>query len=772
MNPTFIDIHIHTSENPDDLNRNYDIDALYTNVQKVAKGADTLISLSDHNVINEDAYLKASKVFRNMLIGCELHIRNYAEKPPYHCHILFSTQAIDHETIATINASLQRLYPKKYIANTDNVPQIQDIIKEFEKYDFLLLPHGGQAHSTFDVSIPDGIVFDSSLERSIYYNTFDGFTGRSTTGLERTIEYFKRLGIHDFVNLITCTDNYDPRKYPNAKADNAEEFVPTWINALPTFEGLRLSLSESSRFLYQKETPPNWSEYIKAVTLSCPTIEIDVQFSQGLNVIIGGSSSGKTLLVDSLYSKITGNFDKNVYVNSPFPVREIEVTNPSGLTPHYIHQNYILQVIDTKKGDSRIDEIDIIRTLFPDDDNLKLSIQKSLHDFRECFKRLLNCVKEIESTQEALKRIPALSHLILLSKVRDNVFEKLEPTEQQIKLTYIPKVKYQTYIAVLDDIDVFLSGNPIIEHDSSLIAKLKIELDQAKEFSEFELLIRDIIQKKRNVQKDFLLQLNREGQQKKDSFDKLKQLFKSYKSALETFRECLKTIKTFDVKFKSNTIKSMGHTLFIENHFKINSEILKDILNQFLKKESMLGAIDTLQPDALFLSNFKLKPKISDYDELEAKVYGQFELLNQKTFKITTNDGRNFDDLSAGWKTSVILDLILGYEEDYAPIIIDQPEDNLATHYINIGLIKAIKEIKPKKQIILVSHNATIPMLGDAQTVIVCKNEANKIEIKSNRLEGCINDKKVVDYIAELTDGGKTSIKKRVKKYDLRKFRD
>ena len=107
-----------------------------------------------------------------------------------------------------------------------------------------------------------------------------------------------------------------------------------------------------------------------------------------------------------------------------------------------------------------------------------------------------------------------------------------------------------------------------------------------------------------------------------------------------------------------------------------------------------------------------------------------------------------------------------------APLIIDQPEDNLATNYINKGLIDAIKNIKTKKQIILVSHNATIPMLGDAQNIILCKNEDGKIKIRSNKLEGKIDDKSVVDHIAEITDGGKSSIKKRVKKYNLKHFRE
>ena len=45
-------------------------------------------------------------------------------------------------------------------------------------------------------------------------------------------------------------------------------------------------------------------------------------------------------------------------------------------------------------------------------------------------------------------------------------------------------------------------------------------------------------------------------------------------------------------------------------------------------------------------------------------------------------------------------------------------------------------------------------------------------KFKSNLLplESSINNKKVLDYIAEITDGGKKSIKKRIKKYNLKAF--
>ncbi len=161
---------------------------------------------------------------------------------------------------------------------------------------------------------------------------------------------------------------------------------------------------------------------------------------------------------------------------------------------------------------------------------------------------------------------------------------------------------------------------------------------------------------------------------------------------------------------------------------------------------------------------------MADYNDFATRVYNAFKDRNITDFTIITQDGKDFNDLSAGWKTSVLLDLILGYNHDFAPIIIDQPEDNLATKYINEGLVRAIKDVKSTKQIILVSHNATIPMMGDAQQVIYCENKDGVITIRSAPLEGEIDGTPVLDLIASITDGGKSSIKKRVKKYNLKKF--
>ena len=61
-------------------------------------------------------------------------------------------------------------------------------------------------------------------------------------------------------------------------------------------------------------------------------------------------------------------------------------------------------------------------------------------------------------------------------------------------------------------------------------------------------------------------------------------------------------------------------------------------------------------------------------------------------------------------------------------------------------------------------------MMGDAQRIIYCENKEGVVTIRSSSLEGEINGEPVLDLIAKITDGGKPSIKKRVKKYNLKKF--
>ena len=717
MKPIYIDLHIHTSENANQVNENYDVGLLVQKIREFNNDSEFLISLTDHNVVNRNAYIKAIELGINIILGVELHIKNYTDSPAYHCHIYFDLQDINKVVIDDINQKLLELYPNKVVEKKDSsIPTIQEIINKFDSYEFMLLPHGGQSHATFDTSIPKGVKFDTTLEKSIYYNQFDGFTARGDLGLERTQEYFKKLGINEFVNLVTCSDNYNPQNYPNGKDENP--FNPTWMLAKPTFNGLRLSLSEQSRLIYSIEKPNFWSENIKSIKHDRDNIEIDVYLTSGLNVIIGGSSSGKTLLADSIVKNLTKRTAESKY--SQFEIEKMHIENPSGMIPHYLHQNYIMGVVNNISED-KIENIDIIKKVFPGDEEIKQSIDNGLRQFKQNIQDLIRTVKVLECEIINLEKIPIISRLVVNSNIDCNIFENLQPAEHELEKLKYSKPLYDQYVENLDNIEHFLTQYPFVDHDSGSIIKIKDELKKALDTSIIEQQVRRILSKEKSDYDDILKTNDAEEQTKKQNFENLLESLRNYVRAYREFYRVVNKISSYSLRFDSEEIKSMEHTLYIENDFILNKEKFLEIVNHFIKDS--IPDYKSVKPHFFFEKNHKKKsPKVHGYDDLEKKIYNSFEELNKKKYKITTKDGRDFDNLSPGWKTSVILDIILGYDKDISPIIIDQPEDNLATNYINEGLVKAIKKIKTKKQIILVSHNATIPMLADAQNIVLCRN--------------------------------------------------
>lgn len=769
MKPVYIDIHIHTSENPNDVNTKYNCEILMEQVRKISGEAEVMLSLTDHNTINKSAYLDLKNRVEHVILGVELHIRKYIGCAPYHCHMLFNVP-IEEEYIDEINKILDKLYPDKCVTDLmDNIPTIEMISNEFDNYDYLLLPHGGQSHRTFDKAMEKGRRFDTTLEKSIYYNQFDGFTARSSSGLEETVDYFKRLGINEFINLLTCSDNYIPERYPEAKSRDAEKFMPTWMFAAPSFEGLRLSLSESTRLVYSDEMPKLWNECIGSVVLHNERIDIDVTLSPGLNVVIGGSSSGKTLFVDSIYRKLEKDYEECKYMD--FRIEDILIDNPSGIVPHYINQNFIISILQNEDKD--INDIPIIAKVFPLEEDIDAVIRNSLEDFRRHLSNLVDAVKNISDIQDEIKKVPNPNRLILVQKMQSNIFSGLEPSEMELDKIRFKESDRQKYQNILDELKALFEKNSFAKDLSKQIEEIKTEIDRLVEISGFTDIITAAINSFKVKLDQELLCANQEGQSIKNNREKLVELIDKYLREFKTFEYELEHIAQYNVKCKTSEIEVQGHKLSIENGFELTPQIVLDSINELLKSEKKINEFKDITPEKLFKNNFKgQSPKVRDYEDFVSRLFNKISKTNKKKYKIVTVEGQEFENLSPGWKSAVILDLLLGYDKDTAPIIIDQPEDNLATNYINRDLIELIKAVKRKKQIILVSHNATIPMLGDAQNIVLCKNETDKITICSQPLEGFIDEKSMVDYIAEITDGGKPSIKKRVKKYNLKSFKE
>ncbi len=766
----YTDIHIHTSENPDEImdGVKYDLSQLIKKIDSISGSAKKLISFSDHNVINKEVYLSDFPDLYNLLLGVELHVSYDKGKKPYHCHMIFNCKIIE-ENIDNINKKLNKLYPKKEITPEDysKVPKLGDIINEFNSYEFIMLPHGGQSHSRFDMAMPKGTVFDDVMEKTLYYNQFDGFTSRSTKGKNKTIKYFKKLGIDEFTNLITCTDNYNPQKYPETKEPTEERFVPTWILAEPTFSGLRISLSESNRLIYGDYPSKIYEEYIKKYKVKNDLLDIDVLFQPGLNVIIGESSSGKSLLVDSLVKKLSGEIDKSVYTNN-FDFSNLKIINESGIAPYYINQNYIMEVANK----NRIEEISIIKKMFGPTEKGELRTKKKLNELNLLLSEMINSTEKIEQLQENLKALTNLEILVLYKTNTINPIEKLYPSDKIIDKISYDEDQFNQHIQNLDELLLFSKNNINVPDISLEIKNLKNKLTTGYKKSEFQNVIYKIIQKNYKYFNDKYKYKDIEIKRKNENFQKAKLYISEYLDELVKFDKTIKKLLQFSYTIKSSPKTVAGHILYVENNLEITEDTLVENINYFLKVNKKITSFNKIKPSDLFLNNFNGNFRLDNYSTLKSKIYSKFTENNKYTYKIITSDKKKWEDLSPGWKTAILTELILKYNKDQAPLIIDQPEDNLANKYINTTLIKNIKDSKINKQIIIVSHNATIPILADAENIIYCTSNGNNIFIRSNYMENDINGKPCLDIIADITDGGKKSIRKRFKKYNIKTYKE
>jgi len=129
----------------------------------------------------------------------------------------------------------------------------------------------------------------------------------------------------------------------------------------------------------------------------------------------------------------------------------------------------------------------------------------------------------------------------------------------------------------------------------------------------------------------------------------------------------------------------------------------------------------------------------------------QIELKDGDTYK-------ELSSLSTGQKCTAILPILLLDSEN--PLLVDQPEDNLDNAFIFGTIVESIRKIKLRRQLVFVTHNPNIPVLGDAERVFVLKSDGNcGRKVNEGSVEQC------KDQIVALLEGGEEAFKQRKERY-------
>lgn len=120
------------------------------------------------------------------------------------------------------------------------------------------------------------------------------------------------------------------------------------------------------------------------------------------------------------------------------------------------------------------------------------------------------------------------------------------------------------------------------------------------------------------------------------------------------------------------------------------------------------------------------------------------------------------EDLSAGQKATAVL-LLLLLESD-APLVVDQPEDDLDNRFITGDVVPKMREEKRRRQFVFSTHNANIPVLGDAELIAGLTASGGQAKIPRDQL-GSIDVTTVRELVEEVLEGGKDAFELRRLKY-------
>lgn len=130
----------------------------------------------------------------------------------------------------------------------------------------------------------------------------------------------------------------------------------------------------------------------------------------------------------------------------------------------------------------------------------------------------------------------------------------------------------------------------------------------------------------------------------------------------------------------------------------------------------------------------------------------------------TLRNTKSISQLSLGQQQSVLLGILM-LSKSTTPLIIDQPEDNLDSEFIFKTIVKNLRKIKESRQVIIVTHNPNIAVLGDAELIIPLKSTS----VKSHVLEaGSIDRKGTREISCEILEGGKSAFKQRQLIYGIK----
>jgi len=295
------DLHFHTPTSYDYKNKSITnqeiIDDLISNDIAV-------IAITDHHIIDVERIQDLQKLGGDkitILPGIEFLCESRGSDPihfigvfPEDCNIQFIWEQIKNQT------NIKRIYGEGKKEN-EVYCELENTAKLIHELGGITTIHAGSKTNTLDNithSLPHGVAQKEDISRHI-----DIFELGSESDIEPYSKFVNphlKKTINKSLPLVICSDNHNIKEYIIKQN--------LWIKADPNFEGLKQVIYEpEDRVLIQANKPQEKTGYqiIDHIEVKNDSIfNTKLHLNQNLNSIIGGRSSGKSVLLGAIATKV------------------------------------------------------------------------------------------------------------------------------------------------------------------------------------------------------------------------------------------------------------------------------------------------------------------------------------------------------------------------------------------------------------------------------------------------------------------------------------
>ena len=832
------DLHIHTDESNKTKNNDYKGNfSVKDIVDKISEPQNDIkmFSFTDHNIINVEAYEEYYNNYNNserlLLVGIELDImhENYLyekikssinnteyDKDKYHSLIIFKSNKAKelNDKLNNMYKDISNEYKNKFNETIDlntthikyRFTSMEKIVTYFMDEDYLIITHGKKDSNIVDAYKKyDGGILEAQVMVLLgFINAVEMSAGYKTKTIEQFNVGFQKVLSDDFtakkeVPYVVFSDNHNIASYP--KHDSAQKIIKpffTWIKGDLSFETLRLAFVDPlSRIHVSTEGPSIPDKYLEEIKFD--TLNGDkktphsISLSPGINTIIGGRSSGKSLLFNAILNTLNNGKEISKiddYTKDNNKILDIESVNSKlncdteykndNICDLYAYtQEQIIHMFENN-GVGLKDKLDFEKIDSEELNNKINEYNNTIDNFTNYYSDLLK-VKNDYQSNISINVLQNSSKHVEEKYVVDDIVSKLKESRTYVIDDIITNIKkLENALDSVDSIEKLKLGSESQFSDD----EMKI-IDEYKKLLNAKLILNKGIYKKVFIHNRFIYYLYNDlseiANKYKDTeatiIDNAKKIVQKEVSKIANYFSIKLNYKKYANELENKKIEIKERNSKISENYilstKVENKVDINLLNKLLSEK--INAYDsTLSLEKNFNKLIEGTAKVSRRSNDSESIGWLFSFVKNEINNTLTpkyliiekdkNTTISSDYMSQGKKASIYLEIILEKcKNEDAIIMIDQPEDNIDNEFITDVLIDKIRDLRMKNQIILVTHNAAIAINSDSENIIIAQNDDGKISYEPGGLEDIKHRKKV----CKLLDGGNYIFDNRYHKYDI-----